>query len=525
MSRFPIRLYLTAVVPVAVFLSTSQVLADEALLRAAKRQDFDTVTALIESGANVNSPSADGTTLLHWAVFHDNHELAEMLISQEVNVNSINEYGASPLSEAAAVGNARMIEMLLAAGADVESPNYEGQTALMAVARTGNLEAARLLIEHGADTNAVENWGGQTALMWAAARRHPDMVRLLLGNGAIVNKRAQVRDWERRVTAEPRVKEMLSGGLTPLLYAVREDCFECVKVLVESGADVNLPDPDNVSPLILALINMRFDIASYLIEVGADVNQWDYYGRTPLYAVTDVNIVPASTRGDLPPVQNTTGIEIAKMLLDRKANPNLRLKLYPPPRNIVFDRAHDNPFLTTGSTPLQRAAYGADLEMMELLLANGADVQLPNIYGFTPILALVNPGGTRSRDKDQGKIVKALDMLVAAGASLSDRASNYDFTNAAGFNEKGGYSGESPLHLAVRFNWLDVVSFLVARGADLAATDDRGFIPLDYATGKAEIMTEGNFGQLGELPEMAELVRELMTAANVVSGLSTPAVR
>jgi ankyrin repeat protein len=508
---------------VATLLSSPLVLADEALIRAAKRQDFDSVTALIDAGANVNSPSSDGTTLLHWAVFHGNHELAENLIRQEVNVNASNDYGVSPLSEAAAVGNAEMIELLLEAGADVESPNHEGQTALMAVARTGNLDAAKLLIKHGADLNAVENWGGQTALMWAAARQHPDMVKLLIENGAILNKRAQVRDWERRVTAEPRVKEMLSGGLTPLLYAVREDCLECVRVLVESGADMNLPDPDNVSPLILALINMRFDIAKYLIEAGAEVNQWDYYGRTPLYAVADVNIVPTSTRGDLPPVQNTTGIEIAEMLLTRKANPDLRLKLYPPPRNIVFDRAHDNPFLTTGSTPLQRAAYGADLEMMSLLLASGADVHLANINDFTPVLALVNPGGTRSRGKDQNKIIQGLDMLVAAGATLSDKASNYDFTNAAGFNEKGGYSGESPLHLAVRLNWLDVVRYLVTKGADLAATDDRGFIPLDYATGKAEIMTEGNFGLLGELPEMAALVRELMTNADTSSGLSTSA--
>ena len=503
------------IVGAALVLLAPLVVADEALLRAAKRQDFDTVMALVESGVNINSPSADGTTLLHWAVFHENYAMVELLIRREANVNSRNEYGASPVSEAAAVGNTRMLKLLLDAGADVESENQEGQTALMSVARTGNTEAASLLISLGADPNAVEGWGGQTALMWAAARRHPGMVRLLVDNGAIVDKRAVTRDWERRVTAEPRVKEMLSGGFTPLLFAVREDCLECVKILLEAGADKTLPDPDNVSPLILALINMRFDIAKYLIEAGADVNQWDYYGRTPLYAVADTNIVPAGTRDDLPPVQNSTGIEIAAMLLERGANPDLRLKLAPPPRNIVFDRAHDNPFLTTGSTPLQRAAYSADLEMMELLLTNGADVQLANINGFTPILALLNPGGTRNRGKNQSTIIRALEMLVSAGASLSDKGASYDFTNAAGFNEKGGYSGESPLHLAVRLNWLDVVQALVAMGADLAATDDRGFSPVDYAAGKAELMTEGNFGLLGELPQMSALLNDLIASSSV----------
>ncbi|MDY6983249.1 MAG: hypothetical protein SV422_09185, partial [Pseudomonadota bacterium] len=60
--------------------------------------------------------------------------------------------------------------------------------------------------------------------------------------------------------------------------------------------------------------------------------------------------------------------------------------------------------------------------------------------------------------------------------------------------------------------------FLVEKGADLQAKDNRGLIPLDYATGKADTQSLGGFDVVGELPEMAALLTELMTA----QGISVP---
>ena len=68
--------------------------------------------------------------------------------------------------------------------------------------------------------------------MWAAARRHPQMVELLAAKGADVNARAVIRHYDRHITAESRAKDTNSGGLTPLLYAVRENCKACVEILI-----------------------------------------------------------------------------------------------------------------------------------------------------------------------------------------------------------------------------------------------------------------------------------------------------
>src|SRR5690606_30268245 len=132
-----------------------------------------------------------------------------------------NEFDATPMSEAAVIGNVQVLKMLLDAGADVEAANADGQTALMIIARTSNVDAARLLLERGAAVDAVEQWRGQTALMWAAVEAQPAMVKLLVEHGANVNARSKVNEWERQVTAEPRMQQRPSGGFTPLLYAAR----------------------------------------------------------------------------------------------------------------------------------------------------------------------------------------------------------------------------------------------------------------------------------------------------------------
>ncbi len=193
------------------------------LVTAARNKDAAMVRAMLDSSprADVNQKSADGTTALHWAVYHDDLHLVERLIAARADVNARNQFGATPMSEAAIIGNVQVLRKLLAAGADVESPNAENQTALMILSRTSNVDAARLLLKKGAKVNARERWRGQTPLMWAAAEAQPAMVKLLVDHRADVNALSNVNEWERQVTAEPRMQARPSGGFTPLLYAAR----------------------------------------------------------------------------------------------------------------------------------------------------------------------------------------------------------------------------------------------------------------------------------------------------------------
>jgi uncharacterized protein len=480
--------------------------AEGTLVDAAKSDDSAAAMALIKGKTDVNVPAADGTTALQWAVYHNNVPLVESLIKAGAKASTANQYGSTPLLEAAVTGNATVIEKLLKAGANPNSGNADGQTALMILARTSNVDAVKVLLRHGANVNAVEQWHQQTALMWAAAESQPAMVKLLLQHGAKVDARSLLNNWQRMVTAEPRAQMRSVGGLTPMLYAARQGCLECVKYLVEGRADVNLPDPEGVTPMIMAVTNFHFDIAAYLLSKKANPNTWDWWGRTPLWAAVDLNTIPHGGRPDRPSLDDTTSIKMIELLLNAGANPNAQLKLFPPYRAVGPDRGADL-MLTMGATPLLRAAKAADVPAIRLLLAHGANPNLPNIQGVTPIMAAAGLGSneidTRGRFKTQAQQVESIDLLVKAGGDINAHETRM---------------GQTALHGAALFGYDDVVKALVAHNADPKAKDAKGMTPVDSAMGRA-----GGHGRGGTSIEVHEataaLINQLSTDSSVARQL------
>lgn len=446
-------------------------LAQAPLVDAARNGERQAALGLLAERADPNQTDSDGTTALHWAVHNDDAQLVARLVAAGAKVDAANDYGATPMSEAAVVANVAVLTALLDGGADVDSPNADGQTALMTVARGGNTAAAELLIARGADVNARETRKGQTVLMWAVAQSQPAMARLLLAHGAEVDARSTVNEWERMVTAEPRQKNLMSGGFTPLLYATRQGCLDCVKALIDAGAKMELTDPDGVTPLLSALLNAHFDTAKYLLEQGANPNKWDFWGRTPLYLAVDFNTLPHGGRPDRPSLDDTSGLEMIDLLLAAGANPNAQLKLFPPYRSLRMDRGADST-LEIGATPLLRAARGADIAAIERLVAKGALVDLPQREGITPLMVAVGAGAnsidTRGKFRTELDALATGEALLAAGADLGAR------------DERG----RTALHYAAAIGYTSVVTLLVERGADVRAADADGVTPLDAANGK-----------------------------------------
>ena len=208
-----------AVLVIAWSACASALATEGTLLDAVESKDRAAALKLLAAGSNAQERGADGTTALMWAAHHGDLELVQRLIRAGADVAAVNEFGTSALLEAAAIGSEPVVEALLDAGADANSANPEGETPLMVVARTGNVKAASALIAAGAEVNTRELWGGQSALMWAAAQSQPQMVKLLVANGADVDARGVIRNWQRKVIAEPRPKDMNRGGFTALLYA------------------------------------------------------------------------------------------------------------------------------------------------------------------------------------------------------------------------------------------------------------------------------------------------------------------
>jgi len=478
----------------ALMLTSHSALAESALADLIKAGERSNALALIRAGIDVNMPQNDGTTPLHWAVYQVDEDLVSTLLRNEANPNVSNNFGATPLSEAVRVANVELVEALLNAGADPSLANADGQTPLMLAAWTGIEEVAKLLIDHGADVNAEENWTGQSALMWAASRKHLAMTKLLIANGADVSLRARAFDWSTQITSEPRNQYRPAGGLTPLLYAARSGCLRCVQAIVEAGADVNMPTPEGVTPLMVAIDNFHFDSAHYLLDQEANPHSFDWWGRTPLYLAIDVRTIEA--RGQrLDQVQQQEALELARRLLEMGVFADPVLNFGRPGRGGGNGRFSDE-HLSTGATPLLRAAVSHDADAVRLLLEFGAEVDYPNIFGATPLIVasgLATPRGVLSdgtfyRAADvETRVINTLQLLLDAGADINARVT--DTTSYTAFiprhNSMTDRQGQTAIYGPGKWGWVKVAQFLVDHGADVDITDFYGKTPVDSALAKA----------------------------------------
>jgi uncharacterized protein len=465
---------------------------------AVRDGDRAAAIALLKQHADVNAPEPDGTTALHWAVRQDDGEMVDRLIKAGANVKAANRYGVTPLYLACVNGSAPMIAKLLDAGADANGATTEGETPLMTVARTGNVEAAKVLLAAGADVNSKEQWRQQTPLMWAVAESHPEMAQALIAHGADVNARQVTWNWERQMTKEPREKWMPLGGLTPLLFAARQGCLDCARILLKAGAEINAADPNSISPTLMAAINGHYDLAAFLLDQGADPNIADETGRTALYAAVDMHTMPASNRPSPNEVDNKiTSMDLIQALLGHGANVNVQLKKIQPYRTKL-DRG-DDMMLGTGTTPMLRAAKAGDAEAIQALLGKGADPKIPTKFGITPLMAAAGLGtkeeDTTGRKKTEAEAIASIKLCLDAGADV----------NAV------DNQGQTALHGAAQKGYDQVVQFLAGRGAKLDVKDKRGRTPLDAAMG---LLGNGGFdGSRRDVHEStAALLRKLMAA-------------
>src|SRR3984957_17140880 len=451
---------------------------------AAMQGNKEAVRSLIQKKANVNAPQIDGTTALHWAVQADDLETADLLIRAGANVSAPNRAGAAPMLLASVNGNAAMIEKLIQAGADPNAAlTKSGDTALMMTAKTGKADALKVLLDHNAQVNAKETWGDTTALMWAVSERHPAVVKLLIDRGADINAQsnfvpsASGRGFEGTtpVAAKPdqRPEEFASGLLTPLMFAAREDDMESARLLVAAGADLNAVGGDAKDALSLAAFDGSYDIASFLVDRHAKVNQADAQRFTPLFwAVERRNM---ETAPNFPWMVTIYPLPLIQKLLEAGANPNALVNNTPRARmregspRIVF------------ATALMRAAFSGDIELVQLLLAHGADPHTMSKDRETPLMAACGTGFINGYNKERtpAERLAVVKRLIELGEDVN-AADSYGIT---------------PLMVAANLGDAAIVQYLLDKGADLGAHDlgkknDGAFgssveplMPIDYAIG------------------------------------------
>ena len=456
--------------------------SDNRLADAAEAQDAAAIERHLQEKADVNAAQADGTTPLHWAVYHDDIELARRLLQHGAIPDARNDFGITPLALGCINGSSRIVELLLEHGADAQRRLAGGETMLMLAARTGEPGPVAALLHRGADVNATEKQG-QTALMWAAAEGNAEAVSQLLQAGADLNK-------------------TLPSGFNAFFFAIREGRANVVEQLIAAGADVHQLLRSNrpgqtaskaSNGLLLATENGHFELASRLLEHGAEPNDRPA-GYTALHALTWVR-KPIRGDGDPPPIGSgsITSLQLVDRLAAKGADVNARQ---------TRGDAGRGQLTLKGATPFFLAARTGDVPLMNRLLELGADWSIPNADRTPPLLAAAGVGALGDGDETAGTeadAIAAIRLILDCGADV----------NAVDAH------GETAMHGAAYQSWPEVARLLVEQGADAKVwhqENEWGWTPLLIAEGHRP----GNFRPA---PATIEAIRDLL----LLQGIQPPA--
>ena len=415
-----------------------------------------------------------------------------MLLRVGADATARDRYGVTPLYLACLNGNADMIQRLLDAGVDPNIVDATGETPLMTAARNGLPSALRVLLGRGARVDARDPEFEQTALMIAVRENHAAAVELLISAGAAVNaqtrkgptpkfvppckgtgcgsegvgiNRGGLPDRGRRAEAK--------GGMTPLLYAARDGRLAAARMLVAAGADIELADANGIRPLLMAVLNNHLEIARLLLAKGADPNADDFWGRSPLWAAVDYRNLDMNNRDQDSPTDNGVDrgpiLDFIKVLLDAGADVNGRTREVPPSRRWLYSLGDVSWVDFTGQTPFLRAALSGDTATMRLLLAHGADPNLPTFASTTPLMAAagVNWAVAQTYTESKAALLQAVALCLELGADVNA-------TNSMGLTALIGAANRGSN---------DIIKFLVEHGARLDVKDREGRTPIRWAEG------------------------------------------
>jgi uncharacterized protein len=458
---------------------------DLRLVEAARNQDLPKVRALLAARVEVNARSDDGSTALLWATHWNDVATADLLIRAGADANAANDFRTTPLSQACTNGSAELIELLLKAGANPNTPIATGETPIMSCASSGSSDAVRMLMARGADVNAKEPLQNQTALMWAAAERHPDVVRTLIEAGADLHAHTR-------------------KGFTALHFAAREGDLEITRLLLAAGVDVNIRSQPESSeagprreegstgrslagggvgrgpayqatlsagstPLLVATVRGEVPLALFLLEQGADPNVIDA-GFTPLHWASGTweGGVSNPVYGFADPmsgIQNRQAkLQLVNALLAHGANPNGRMTRRPPGFAGLSGGYED----AAGATPLLLASAAADLQMMRILLAAGADPTQATDTKATPVMAASGLNrGIGESPITEAQALETVKFLMELGADARGATTN----------------GENALFGAAYRGWNTLLELLINSGADVNAVSKAGVTPWLAASG------------------------------------------
>jgi ankyrin repeat protein len=371
------------------------------LMMISRTSDVAALKLLLDKGANPNAKEAQrGQTALMWAAASSqgammrellahgaeadaksDTDLMTPLVSSEPRAQPRPPGGMTAMLFSAREGCMDCIQALVENGAKIDLPDPEGVTPLLSAIFNAHFDVARYLIEKGANVDRWD-WWGRTPLYLAVdyntlphggrpdqpsldATLPIDIIRMLLEKGAYPNPQLKLLPPYRATGADRGVDRMLSFGTTPLLRAAKAQDVEAIKLLLDHGAIVDLPNRDGMTPTLAA---------SGMGSVDADTRGY-YYS-------TDIQ---------------DRAIASLELLLTHGGDVNGRAG-------------------GLQQAPLHGAAFWGWNKVVEYLLSKGADINLTDGRGYTAVDYAMGRAAGNSRGGQRKDIHQdTADLLISKG--------------------------------------------------------------------------------------------------------------
>jgi uncharacterized protein len=505
---------------------------------ASRLGNADVTKVLLDAHAEVGASTSTGLTPLMMAARSGSTETVELLLDHGAEVDAKEpSHGQTALMFAAALDRTAVVDLLLERGADaaastkvVDIPALDKDYKKALDARLKGLreqrtKAAAASSDKGEKRDKGAKASAATTASATASTEEEDEAdgpkQAGKKSGESKNLFAKLFGWitpdkakqapdpngGRRFRRRPFSELVgVQGGMTALLLAARQGNDDTVRSLLKAGADINqVADGSKTSPLLIATMNGHWDLAKYLLDQGADPTLANEpAGVTPLYAVINLQWAPFAQYPQPTDQlqQKLTHLELMHELLDKGADPNVRLKKKVWFSGYNFDTSGID---EAGATPFWRAAYGSDVPAMELLKE----------YGANPSVATMAPPARPRVGGQEGREIKDVSGLppvavggpsltplhAASGAGFGEGFAANDFHNSpTGFMPAVKYlveecgadvnardaEGNTPLHDAASRGDVEMIQYLVSKGADVTLVNREGQTTADMANGPVQ---------------------------------------
>ncbi|XP_014209663.1 uncharacterized protein LOC106640224 [Copidosoma floridanum] len=467
--------------------------SQEKMFAALEHGDLEAVKSCIARGAEINGKNVDSWTALHFAAKSPNIEVMRFVLESNTDVNVKNRSGQSPLHIASMSGNKHIVQLLIKEKRlYANEKDNDGRTPLHYAAKNGHKDVLEMLLKYKVQQSVIDK-NGFSALHYGIRNGHKEAVMMLMNKEMNVDEnkaysgysllhlaadKGQVDLVNYFLKLKANICAISERGTTPLHLASLRGFLEIVKILITKGSNVNAKCKDGATPLHLAVEFGFKDIAELLIKNGADPNaSYNNCLYTPLhYAAKEgrADLVDMLLKKGAKPMamssSNLTPLHLAvrsghlqtvdvffRHGINVASNPLLHVAIEFGFKDLSYYLIEHNAdvhaqIMNVG--PLYVAAAVGQIEIVELLLAKGVEIDVKDTEGFTPLLAAVDKG-----HKD------IVELLLKNGADLHAR------TNTSA----------TTLHIAATNGDAEMVDLLIKKKANVNATDSKKMKPLHLA--------------------------------------------